>query len=470
MQAIICSYISYSRDPNLAFTAGQFMTERPGGSDVSQTETVARPIDPRNSDKPGSQYILNGFKWFSSATDGEVALVLARTGDPAHGSRSLSLFLLPLRLPIPTSNEPTPSGILRRTPSTSNGILVHRLKHKFGTTSVPTAELSLNDSVAYLVGPLNQGVKAISTVLQITRVHSAFHSVGSLARALSIARSYANVRKIEGGTRLLNEVPLHLATLANVAVTYRALVHLAFGVAHLLGKIETNVATKSEISRFRLLNPTVKAFAAHHCIPSLVECMSAMGGEGYMEENDIPRLIRDAMVENIWEGTINVLSLDLVRAVEKDTTSLQDYIIVSTLLWNSFYYSSTSKWSTSFIRATPSRLRERIESATSSLGDALKLLPSLLRDGSKRSWLYRKTLLIFGHISAAVYLLEHLLWTYSNNEPDVDIYVSTFKSWVENNQLSSLIDQWKHESTMKPSRSETDYEIIYGKKRNLSKL
>lgn len=103
-----------SRDPKVAWTAGQWMTERPGGSDVSLTETVARPLDPSRT-QPGDKFILDGFKWFSSATDGNVALALARTGGP--GSRGLSLFLVELR----------------DDHGQTNGIYVHRLKKKFGT-------------------------------------------------------------------------------------------------------------------------------------------------------------------------------------------------------------------------------------------------------------------------------------------------------------------------------------------------
>ena len=92
------------------------MTERPGGSDVSLTETVARPVDPSKT-TPGSEFILDGFKWFSSATDGDIALALARTGSPESGSKGLSLFLIELR----------------DSQGKTNGIYVHRLKKKFGT-------------------------------------------------------------------------------------------------------------------------------------------------------------------------------------------------------------------------------------------------------------------------------------------------------------------------------------------------
>jgi alkylation response protein AidB-like acyl-CoA dehydrogenase len=231
----------------------------------------------------GPEYILNGFKWFSSATDSDVAVALARTGDPKHGSRSLSLFLVPLRLPLFRGpSEPVPT-------SNSNGINIHRLKNKIGTHALPTAELSLDSSKAFLLGPLNQGVKNITPVLNITRVYSAVASLGGVRRCLSIASSFANVRSIEGGKRLLKDSPLHVAHLASIALVYRSLTHLVFGTIRLLGKVECNTATAEERRRLRVLTPTVKAFAAEKACAAMEDAMVSLGGAGYMEENHIGR-------------------------------------------------------------------------------------------------------------------------------------------------------------------------------------
>lgn len=108
-----------SRDPSRAYTAGQWMTEKPGGSDVSLTETVARPVDSSSTPKAGDLTVLEGFKFFSSATDGDVALALARTG--GEGARGLSLFVVKLR------DEQ----------GKTNGVFVHRLKKKYGTKVRP---------------------------------------------------------------------------------------------------------------------------------------------------------------------------------------------------------------------------------------------------------------------------------------------------------------------------------------------
>ena len=278
-----------------------FYDQRPGGSDVSQIETTATHI---HSDT----YLLDGFKWFSSATDSDVSLALARTGDPSQGSRSLSLFLIPLN----PSLYPNIKG--PRKQSVRNGILIHRLKNKFGTHIVPTAELSLQETSAQLLGGLNQGVKTISSVLNITRIHSAVASVGYVRKALSLATSYASVRRTGPERTLLRDLPLHLNELAKLTVTYKALAHFAFEVVGLLGKVECETADESVRHRLRVLTPVLKAFCAEKGVQATIECMTALGGEGYMEENGIGRLVRDGIVEKIWEGTTAVLSLDMVKA------------------------------------------------------------------------------------------------------------------------------------------------------------
>lgn len=260
-----------------AHSLSLYHLQRPGGSDVSQTETRARPV-PREASDLGPPYILDGFKWFSSAAEGNMAVALARTGELSDGSRGLSLFVVPLRLP----SHPTPLA---------NGVQMHRLKNKIGTHGVPTAELSLNSTRAWLVGPVNGGVKTIVPVLNITRIHSAIHSVGSLQRCLSIARSYSTVRTVDRGTRLLQDIPMHVAGLADVNLLYRALTHLTFGAVALLGKVECGTATRSEEARLRLLTPTVKAFCAQKAPSAMEETMGALGGLGYMEEVGIGRCV-----------------------------------------------------------------------------------------------------------------------------------------------------------------------------------
>jgi alkylation response protein AidB-like acyl-CoA dehydrogenase len=238
---------------------------------------------------------LDGFKWFSSATDSEVAVALARTGTLGAGSRGLSLFLIPLRLPLfPSPGEPKPG-------STSNNIFVHRLKNKIGTHALPTAELSLQGTEAFLLGELGKGVKNITPVLNITRIWSSTGSLGNLRKCLGIATSYAAVRRIEGGKTLLKDAPVHVAQLAEINLLYRALAHFVFGVIGLLGKAECDSGSEEENEdverRLRVLTPVVKAYTAEKACTGMEEAMTCLGGAGYMEENGFGRSIRDALVE-----------------------------------------------------------------------------------------------------------------------------------------------------------------------------
>jgi alkylation response protein AidB-like acyl-CoA dehydrogenase len=150
-----------AREPEMFWTSGQWMTERSGGSDVSGTETVAYPSGNNNT------YTIKGFKWFSSATDSDITLLLAKT----PGATKVSLFWVRVR------ND---DGNL-------NGVRIIRLKDKFGTKQVPTAELELTGMQgAVMIGAEGEGVKVISSVLNITRVHCAMGCLTGMRRAFSI--------------------------------------------------------------------------------------------------------------------------------------------------------------------------------------------------------------------------------------------------------------------------------------------
>jgi putative acyl-CoA dehydrogenase len=278
-----------SRDPSRFWTSGQWMTERTGGSDVSGTSTVARCEE--------GVYRLYGTKWFTSATTAQMALTLAR----ADGAPGLSLFYVELR------DEAT--AALR-------GIRVNRLKDKLGTRALPTAELTLDGTPARLVGEPGRGVRSIATMLTLTRLHNALASVAGMRRALNLARSYAASRVAFG--RPLIQHPLHIETLAALEVECQAALHLVFFLVELLGKDECHEASDAERAVLRLLTPVAKLFTAKQAIAVASEAIEAFGGAGYIEDTGLPRLLRDAQVLSIWEGTTNVLSLDVLRAIDHD--------------------------------------------------------------------------------------------------------------------------------------------------------
>ncbi|HJQ52287.1 MAG TPA: acyl-CoA dehydrogenase family protein [Gemmatimonadaceae bacterium] len=281
-----------SRDPEYFWTSGQWMTERTGGSDVGATTTVARC-------ESGDRYRLYGAKWFTSATTSQVAMTLARIeGAPAGGS-GLSVFLITLR---------DDDGTLRN-------IRVDRLKDKLGTRALPTAELTLQGTPALLVGGAGDGVRKIATLFNITRVYNAVAAVAGMRRAIALATDFARGRRAFG--KLLIEHPLHVETLAAMEVEFRAAFHLAFRVVELLGKEEAGEASEEELKLLRLLIPIAKLYTAKQAISVASEALEAFGGAGYIEDTGLPRLLRDAQVLSIWEGTTNILSLDALRAIEK---------------------------------------------------------------------------------------------------------------------------------------------------------
>ena len=281
-----------TRDPARFWTSGQWMTERTGGSDVGSTTTIAR----RDS---GDEYRLYGAKWFTSATTSQVAITLARIEGAPAGGAGLSVFLVELR---------DADGMLRN-------IRVDRLKDKLGTRALPTAELTLDGTPAHLVGGSGDGIRKIATLFNITRIYNAVAAVAGMRRAIALATDYSRRRRAFG--KPLIEHPLHVETLADMQLEFRAAFLLAFRVVELLGKEEAGEATESELQLLRFLTPIAKLYTAKQAIAVASETLEVFGGAGYIEDTGIPKLLRDAQVLSIWEGTTNILSLDALRAMER---------------------------------------------------------------------------------------------------------------------------------------------------------
>jgi len=280
-----------SRDPARAWTSGQWMTESTGGSDVGLTRTVAR--------LENGEWRLYGDKWFTSAATSEMTLTLARPEGNGPGGKGLALFYLELR---------DVDGRL-------NGIRIQRLKDKLGTRMLPTAELELDGARAIPVAGLSDGVKSIAPMLQITRTWNAICSIGSMRRGVALARDYAK-RRVQFGASL-DRKPLHIETLAELEAQFEAAFLLTFRTIELLGREEAAMATDSERMLARLLQPIVKLLTAKQAVAHASEVLESFGGAGYVEDTGLPVLLRDAQVLPIWEGTTNVLSLDVLRAIGK---------------------------------------------------------------------------------------------------------------------------------------------------------
>ncbi len=322
-----------TRNPEDFWTAGQWMTELTGGSDVGLSEAVAKTVTqegmsqgqeggistPAGLPRWGprlapaliseSQFAwrLYGTKWFASAITSQIALTLARPEGNPPGGRGLALFYLELR---------DESGRLRN-------IQINRLKDKLGTRKVPTAELTLVGTPAQLVKGTTDGVRNIAPLLNITRLWNGISAVALMRRGLALAFDFARKRTAFGAP--LSEKPLHMDTLAGLQAEAEAAFHLAFYVAELTGRAETagmplGINRTGEIDEdetllLRLLTPVMKLTTGKQAVLVLSEVLEAFGGAGYVEDTGLPQLLRDSQVLPIWEGTTNVLSLDALRAL-----------------------------------------------------------------------------------------------------------------------------------------------------------
>ncbi|KAK5724255.1 hypothetical protein LTR15_004299 [Elasticomyces elasticus] len=306
--------------------SSQWMTERPGGSDVQNSETFAvhSPL-PRQEDSSLSaldrgDWLISGYKFFCSATDCDVALMLAKTE-----SGQLSLFLVPTKrtatLPDSSPGQET------------NGIHFHRLKNKMGTKELPTAELELRDVRAWRVGSADRGIATIAILLNVTRTHNFITALSCWRRGMAIAKNFARVRTTID--QPLWTFPMHLRLLASMETKFQGLLQLAFFTTSLLSFADhgspaqsTSYAPLPEPGRQmkvvqRTLTAAGKAVICKVACVSLQECQEAMGGVGYMDEPDEPehnisRLYRDTAANMTWEGTTNVLASEVVRHLLKD--------------------------------------------------------------------------------------------------------------------------------------------------------
>ncbi|KAG9793286.1 hypothetical protein KCU88_g493, partial [Aureobasidium melanogenum] len=284
---------------------------------------------------PLGPWLVDGFKWFSSATDADMAILLAQTDG------GLSAFYAPLRRRVgsnPSSSRATTDHL---DATEMNGVRMQRLKNKLGTKGLPTAELEIKQMRAFLIGKQGQGVKEISAILNITRLYTATAGAGYLARGLAVSRAYTHVRKVRAG-QLLRDNAQHLAWMAGESVKYRAHMHLVFLGVALLGASEqgyeavTNNNTRAAglIPRdkmaidmlLRILTPVMKAQVTLNSVSGLRACMESLGGVGYCENNEdggvlnIARLFRDSVVGTIWEGTTSVMAEDVLRVIKNPKT------------------------------------------------------------------------------------------------------------------------------------------------------
>ena len=271
-------------DQKRAATLGMAMTEKQGGSDVRANTTRAMPVGE-------GAYELVGHKWFCSAPMSDAFLTLAYT------EAGLSCFLVPRRRPD----------------GERNGIEIQRLKDKLGDKANASAEIEYRGALAWLVGEDGRGVRTLVEMVNHTRLDCVVGAASLMRQGLSLA-----LRHVEGRSafqRRLVDQPLMQQTLADVAVEVEAAMVLALRAAQ---AFDAAAIDPSEAALARVLTPVAKYWVTKRCPVVLAEVMEAHGGAGYIEEGPIPRLFRASPLNGIWEGSGNVIALDLLRALGRE--------------------------------------------------------------------------------------------------------------------------------------------------------
>jgi alkylation response protein AidB-like acyl-CoA dehydrogenase len=368
-----------SRDPARAITSGQWMTESQGGSDVGRATTTGMPA-------ADGSWRIQGEKWFCSAIDSAMAVALVRSHS-VKGSKGLAPFLIPRY----AADSPL-AGFTTAPDSAAPGVRLHRLKDKLGTRAVPTAEVGLYDAYGLPLGnPDGGGLARMMTLIVVTRLHNAAAAAGGMRRGLDYARAYAGARSVAGGRLAAN--PLHRSTLATLAVDAQAAFALAAHAFSLLGRVEVDGDHAAELE-LRLVAPLAKLVTGKLAVASASEYVESFGGAGYVEDTGFPRMLRDAQVLPIWEGTTNVLSVDVVRALAHDPN-----------LGNTFIArldEATAQASTMLIGGAVDGLR----AARFFLMDALPAASATPRDEAVNAGA-RHLALTMGHALALALLVEH---------------------------------------------------------------
>src|SRR4051812_25616340 len=268
----------------------QFMTERAGGSDVGTIETTARLED--------GEWRLFGDKWFCSHADADVALLLARPEGAPAGTKGLALFAMPRRLK---------DG--RR-----NAYRIVRLKDKLGTRSMASGEILLDGAVAYLVGAQDQGLKQMMEQVNLSRLSHGVRAAAMMRRCVNEALVCARSRTAFGKTII--EYPLLRRQLLKIAAPAEQSLSMFLFAAGMMDR--ANAGSKEAESLLRILTPLLKFRACRDNIPVATGAMEVRGGNGYIEEWVQARLVRDAHIGVLWEGTSNINALDIIsRAVGK---------------------------------------------------------------------------------------------------------------------------------------------------------
>ncbi len=280
----------YTDNADDLFSGAMFLTEKTGGSDVGANIVVAEHLE-------GENYLLNGEKWFCSNADADIIFALARTDSSIKGTKGLSIFLVEKVLP---SGERNPIEVIR-------------IKDKLGVRSMATAECMLNNAVGKLIGREFDGFKVMMQMVTLSRLYNSVAALACSRRALVEAYQFLCFRetfeKVAVDHALIRTKLTELGSLnaANFYLVWRTVKSLELA----------DSGDERESNLLRLINPMTKKWSAETGVYITRESMELMGGLGYIEDTVMPKLMRDVMVLPIWEGSGNIIILDMLRALTK---------------------------------------------------------------------------------------------------------------------------------------------------------
>jgi alkylation response protein AidB-like acyl-CoA dehydrogenase len=280
-----------SQDMDTLHQGAMFMTEQGAGSDVGATAVRAQ----ESSD---GTWLLTGEKWFCSNPDADLAMVLARPDGAPSGVKGVALFLLP---------RTRPDG-------TANAYRVIRLKDKLGTKSMASGEIKLEGAFAWLVGDPGAGFRQMADMVNSSRLSNGVRAAGLMRRALTEALFVAH-RRVAFGQRLI-ALPLMRRQLAKMLIRAEQARSMMLTTAEALRRADAN--EPGAYALLRILTPLIKFRACRDARSVAGDAMEVRGGCGYIEEFPDARILRDAHLGSIWEGTSNVVALDVLRAAQRE--------------------------------------------------------------------------------------------------------------------------------------------------------
>ncbi|HTW69693.1 MAG TPA: acyl-CoA dehydrogenase family protein [Acetobacteraceae bacterium] len=291
--ALVARYLPAltSQDLDALSQGAMFMTEHGAGSDVGATAVLASPaLD--------GTWRLYGDKWFCSNADAGLAMVLARPDGAPAGLKGLSLFLLPRMLPDGRRND----------------YRIVRLKDKLGTRSMASGEIALQGATAYLVGEQGAGFRQMADMINNSRLSNGVRAAGLMRRAVTEALFVAH-RRVAFGRRLV-ELPLMRRQLLKMLVRAEQARSMMLQTADVLRR--SDAGEPGAYALLRILTPLIKFRACRDARVVAGDAMEVRGGCGYIEEWPDPRILRDSHLGSIWEGTSNIVALDVRRAARRE--------------------------------------------------------------------------------------------------------------------------------------------------------